>query len=77
MNMVDNFSEVIQEISNRLENLKRSGQIDSQAMSWGIDKNGLTIEVVVIRKGTERKVKAVYGRECENIVKDLITKVIR
>jgi hypothetical protein len=75
--MVDNFSEVIQEISNRLENLKRSGQIDSQAMSWGIDKNGLTIEVVVIRKGTERKVKAVYGRECENIVKDLITKVIR
>lgn len=75
--MLDNFNQVIQEISNRLENLKRSGQIDSQAMSWGIDRAGLTIEVVVIRKGVEYKVKEVYGRDCENIVKDVITKIIK
>lgn len=73
--MTDNLDQIAEEVSNRLCNLKASGQIDDFGYAYGIDQHGITFDVIVVRKGVGKKINQVYSRKHETIVKDLFDKI--
>jgi len=75
MNIPNELNKEIDKMVVELMKLKDKGEVDHVAISYGVDRQRVHIEIVLVRHGVEKKISSLFAKDNEGISASVIGKV--
>ena len=70
-----NLNNEINTVVTELMKLKDKGEVNHAAISYGVDRHNIHIEITLIKHGVEKKIASMFSKDAEGIAKRVMEKV--